>query len=220
MIDFQVILHKVYSEIGNRQERGKVATYIPELGDIDINKFGIHLVDSAKNEYSEGHSQEKFSIQSISKVLSLTMALSLVGEKLWSRVDVEPSGDPFNHLSLLEQENGIPRNPLINAGAIVVADVLVSELKNAKVEFLDFIRRIANDPSIDYNLAVAKSEKNTGFRNFAAANLLKSYGNLKNNVDEVLDFYFHQCSLEMNCAQLAETFFLFSNKSRTQPPTT
>ena len=212
MIDFQVILHKVYSEIGNRQERGKVATYIPELGDIDINKFGIHLVDSAKNEYSEGHSQEKFSIQSISKVLSLTMALSLVGEKLWSRVDVEPSGDPFNHLSLLEQENGIPRNPLINAGAIVVADVLVSELKNAKVEFLDFIRRIANDPSIDYNLAVAKSEKNTGFRNFAAANLLKSYGNLKNNVDEVLDFYFHQCSLEMNCAQLAETFFLFSNR--------
>lgn len=212
MIDFQGILHKVYSEIGNRQERGKVATYIPELGDIDINKFGIHLVDSAKNEYSEGHSQEKFSIQSISKVLSLTMALSLVGEKLWSRVDVEPSGDPFNHLSLLEQENGIPRNPLINAGAIVVADVLVSELKNAKVEFLDFIRRIANDPSIDYNLAVAKSEKNTGFRNFAAANLLKSYSNLKNNVDEVLDFYFHQCSLEMNCAQLAETFFLFSNR--------
>ena len=212
MIDFQGILHKVYSEIGNRQERGKVATYIPELGDIDINKFGIHLVDSAKNEYSEGHSQEKFSIQSISKVLSLTMALSLVGEKLWSRVDVEPSGDPFNHLSLLEQENGIPRNPLINAGAIVVADVLVSELKNAKVEFLDFIRRIANDPSIDYNPAVAKSEKNTGFRNFAAANLLKSYGNLKNNVDEVLDFYFHQCSLEMNCAQLAETFFLFSNR--------
>ena len=212
MIDFQKVLDTIHQEIGSRKERGKVAAYIPELADIDDNKFGIHLIDFNRKNYSIGDSNESFSIQSISKVLTLAMALGLVGEDLWRRVDVEPSGDPFNHLSLLEQENGIPRNPLINAGALVVADVLVSRLKNPKEEFLTFIRKISNDPSIKYDEQVALSEKNTGFRNFAAANLLKSYGNLNNDVDVVLDFYFHQCSIAMNCAQLAKTFFLFINR--------
>lgn len=212
MIDFKSVLHKIHYEIGSRNDRGAVATYIPELAKVDITKFGIHLLDKEKNGYSEGDSTTPFSIQSISKVLSLSLALSHIGEKLWKRVDVEPSGDPFNHLSLLEQENGIPRNPLINAGAIVVADVLVSVLDNPKEDFLEFIRKIANDHSIHYNEEVAKSEKVTGFRNYAAANLLKSYKNLHNDVEQVLDFYFHQCALEMTCQQLAHTFFLFSNR--------
>ncbi|WP_209403782.1 glutaminase [Pseudozobellia sp. WGM2] len=212
MIDFQTVLDTIHQEIGSRKEWGNVAAYIPELADIDNNKFGIHLIDFNRKNYSIGDSNESFSIQSISKVLTLAMALGLVGEDLWRRVDVEPSGDPFNHLSLLEQENGIPRNPLINAGALVVADVLVSRLKNPKEEFLAFIRKISNDPSIKYDEQVALSEKNTGFRNYAAANLLKSYGNLSNDVDVVLDFYFHQCSIAMNCAQLAKTFFLFINR--------
>lgn len=212
MIDFKSVLHKIHYEIGSRKDRGAVATYIPELAKVDITKFGIHLLDKDKNSYSAGNSTTPFSIQSISKVLSLSLALSHIGEKLWERVDVEPSGDPFNHLSLLELENGIPRNPLINAGAIVVADVLVSVLDNPKKDFLEFIRNIANDSSINYNEEVAKSEKATGFRNYAAANLLKSYKNLHNDVEEVLDFYFHQCALEMTCQQLARTFFLFSNR--------
>jgi len=214
MIDYQNILHTIFKSIGSETDRGTVARYIPELANIDVHKFGIQLVDNEKRSFSDGDSDEVFSIQSISKVLSLAMALSLVGEDLWKRVDVEPSGDPFNHLSLLEKENGIPRNPLINAGAIVIADILVSQLENPKQDFLKFIRNIANDQSIDFDPKVAKSEKETGFRNFAAANLLKSYGNLRNDVDFVLDFYFHQCSIQMSCAQLAKTFFLFSNRGK------
>ena len=167
-----------------------------------------------RHTFSAGNHDERFSIQSISKDLTLSMALGLIGEKLWERIDVEPSGDPFNHLSLLELENGIPRNPLINPGAIVVADILVSQLKNPKEDFLAFVRNISNDESIDYDKAVAESEKRTGFRNFAAANLLKSYGNIKNDVDLVLDFYFHQCSLSMSCAQLANTFYMFINHGK------
>ncbi|WP_424001400.1 glutaminase [Maribacter sp. IgM3_T14_3] len=214
MIDFQGVLTSINETASNEKDKGKIADYIPELAKVDVNNFGIHLIDIQQNNFSAGKSDEKFSIQSISKVLSLSMALGLIGEKVWKRVDVEPSGDPFNHLSLLELENGIPRNPLINPGAIVIADILISQLKNAKEDFLAFVRNIANDDTIAYDLDVAKSEKRTGFRNFAAANLLKSYGNLKNEVDVVLDFYFHQCSLAMSCSQLTNTFFMFMNNGK------
>ena len=214
MIDFQRILTSINEAASNEKDKGKIADYIPELAKVDVDNFGIHLIDIQQNNFSAGKSDEQFSIQSISKVLSLSMALGLIGEKVWKRVDVEPSGDPFNHLSLLELENGIPRNPLINPGAIVIADILVSQLKNPKEDFLNYVRNIANDDTIDYDIDVAQSEKRTGFRNFAAANLLKSYGNLKNDVDVVLDFYFHQCSLAMNCVQLTNTFFMFMNNGK------
>ncbi|WP_047244836.1 glutaminase [Maribacter thermophilus] len=214
MPNFQKIIESVYNETCNLPDIGKVATYIPELAEISSEKYGIHLLDIDKNEFSFGDTQERFSIQSISKVLTLSMAMSLIGKEVWQRIDVEPSGDPFNHLSLLEQENGIPRNPLINAGAIVIADILVSQLKNPKEEFLEFVRNLAGDQTIKYDEKVALSEKRTGYKNYAAANLLKSYGNLQNDVIKVLDFYFHQCSLSMNCAQLCDTFYLFINEGR------
>jgi glutaminase len=129
---------------------------------------------------------------------------------------VEPSGDPFNHLSLLEAENGIPRNPLINPGAIVVADILVTHLKNPKEDFLAFVRELVDDQSIDFDKSVAQSEKTTGYRNYATANLLKSYGNLENDVETVLDFYFHQCSIAMNCEQLTQAFYIFMNRGKCQ----
>jgi len=216
MIDFQTTLNSILKTVSQKTDKGLIASYIPELAKVDISKFGIHLVDIEKNNYSAGDAHEFFSIQSISKVLTLSMALGIVGESVWERVDVEPSGDPFNHLSLLEFENGIPRNPLINPGAIVVADILVTQLKNPKVEFLDWVQKLTNDVSITYDYEVARSEKMTGFRNFAAANLLKSYGNLKNDVDTVLDFYFHQCSLTMNCAQLTKAFYIFINHGKCQ----
>ena len=216
MINYQHILDTIATKIKNVEEKGVVAKYIPELASIDVNKFGMHLVDASLNRFSCGDSNELFSIQSISKVLSLALCLGIIDNKLWQRVSVEPSGDPFNHLSLLEFENGIPRNPLINAGAIVVADILVSHLKNPKKDFLAFLRELTNDNSIAYNEKVAKSEKDTGFRNIAAANLLKSYGNLKNDVETVLDFYFHQCSIEMNCKQLADAFYIFMNHGKCQ----
>ncbi|AIY13795.1 glutaminase [Cellulophaga baltica] len=214
MIKYPDILHNIQLEIKKVSDRGNVASYIPELSKIDPHKFGMHIIDANQNEFSVGDSEEAFSIQSISKVLSLSQAIGLIGEELWSRVDVEPSGDPFNHLSLLEQENGIPRNPLINAGAIVVADILVSKLKNPKEDFLTYIQEISGDKSINFDADVATSEKETGFRNYAAANLLKSYGNLHNDVDTVLDFYFHQCSLALNCKQLTKLFFVFMNRGK------
>ncbi|MGB3145739.1 MAG: glutaminase [Maribacter sp.] len=216
MIDFQGALQSISDTVSQKEDRGLIAAYIPELAKVDIRKFGMHLMDMDQNNFSVGDSNELFSIQSISKVLTLSMALGIVGESLWERVNVEPSGDPFNHLSLLEMENGVPRNPLINPGAIVVADILVTQLKDPKNEFLTWVRELANDQSISYDMEVAKSEKLTGFRNYAAANLLKSYGNLKNDVDTVLDFYFHQCALAMNCAQLAKTFYVFINHGKCQ----
>ena len=216
MIDYQAILEDIYNNLKLEENKGKVATYIPELSTININKFGIHLNLTDGKSYSVGNFDEAFSIQSISKVFTLTRAFSLLGNDLWKRVDVEPSGNPFNHLSLLEQENGIPRNPLINAGALVIADILVSILENPKDDFLNFVRTLANDDSICYDEKVARSERESGFRNFAAANLLKSFNNLNNSVDKVLDFYFHQCSIKMSCKQLANAFYLFANHGSCQ----
>ncbi|NNK75958.1 MAG: glutaminase [Maribacter sp.] len=216
MIDYQNIINSITTSLKRVDDRGIVASYIPELASVDVNKFGIHIVDADLNRFSSGDANELFSIQSISKVLSLSKCISIIDNDLWKRVGVEPSGDPFNHLSLLEFENGIPRNPFINAGAIVVADILVSHLKNPKEDFLAFIHELTNDPSITYNEKIARSEKDTGFRNIAAANLLKSYGNLMNDVDTVLDFYFHQCSIEMNCEQLSDAFFIFMNHGNCQ----
>ena len=212
MQNFQDVLQDIYKNVITIPDKGSVASYIPELAEFDKHNFGIHLRTLDGKEYGIGDFNKKFSIQSISKVLTLSLASSLIGEKILERVDVEPSGNPFNQLSLLERENGIPRNPLINSGAIVIADILISNLKNPKDDFLDYIRDLVDDNSIQYNLKVAQSEKLTGFKNFAAANLLKSFKNLENDVEKVLDFYFHQCSLEMNCAQLTKAFFLFANK--------
>ena len=212
MLDFQAILEGIHQDAIHASDKGVVASYIPELAHIDKNNFGIHLRTSRGETYGAGEFNKPFSIQSISKVLSLAKAMSLIGEDVWKRVDVEPSGHPFNQLALLEVENGIPRNPLINSGALVIADVLVSHLENPKADFLKFVREITNDSNIKYNEAVAISEKNTGFKNYAAANLLKSFKNLQNPVEEVLDFYFHQCALEMTCTQLTKTFFFLANK--------
>lgn len=214
MIDFQSILDALVSEAKSENDKGVVATYIPELSKVQKDKFGISLLDNKGLLHSSGDSNEIFSIQSVSKVISLSMAFSILGDNLWNRVGVEPSGDPFNHMSLLEMENGIPRNPLINAGAIVIADTLVSQFKKPKEEFLDYVRKIANDTAINYDKSVAESEKKTGFRNYAAAHLLKSFGNLHNDVDDVLDFYFHQCSLSMSCEQLVNVFYIFANRGK------
>ena len=212
--DFQSILDGIWKEAKKQKVTGEVADYIPELSNIDSSKFGMTIIDNNQNRFSIGDSKENFSVQSIAKVLALSMAMSMVGEKLWKRVGVEPSGDPFNHLSLLEMENGIPRNPLINAGAIVVCDVLVSKLEDPKSAFLEYVRDISNDQTISYDEDVAKSEKKTGFRNYAAANLIKSFGNLENDVEHVLDFYFHSCSLSMSCEQLVKVFYIFMNRGK------
>ena len=140
--------------------------------------------------------------------------MSLVGETIWERIGVEPSGNSFNSIVQLEYENGIPINPFINAGALVMADLLVSKLNDPKKDFLEFVRKISGNKNIEYNLAVAKSEKETGFMNASLVNMLKSRGNIHNKVEDVLDFYFHQCSIEMTCKDLANSFLLFANQGK------
>ena len=212
MLDFQAVLNTIHEEAIAASDKGIVASYIPELAHIDINNFGLHLRMANGKQYGVGAFNKSFSIQSISKVLALSQAIALIGESVWKRVDVEPSGHPFNQLALLEIENGIPRNPFINSGAIVIADILISNLKNPKHDFLEYVRDLTADDTIGYNKDVAHSEKITGFKNYAAANLLKSFKNLENPVEDVLDFYFHQCAIEMNCSQLSTAFFFLANK--------
>ena len=214
MLDFNTIINNIHNNLKDNVVKGVVASYIPELSKQDVNQFGIYMQHMDGRSFMVGDAEVPFSIQSISKVLSLSKAIAFENNDIWKRVDVEPSGNPFNHLSLLELENGIPRNPLINAGAIVVADILCSKFENPKTDFLQFVRDIANDQTIDYNYKVAESERKTGYNNYAAANLLKSFNNLNNNVEDVMDFYFHQCALEMTCSQLAKAFYLFANKGK------
>lgn len=213
-MNYQEILNEIGRDFQRVDFPGRVASYIPELANVSADKFGMHICCLQGGDYSMGNAAELFSIQSISKVLSLTLALLLEGDEIWKRVDVEPSGDPFNSLVQLEFENGIPRNPLINAGALVICDILISHLKNPKQDYLNFVRKLANDSTVDFNLKVAASEKEWGFRNSALTNLMKSFGNIKNDVEEVLDFYFHKCAIEMSCATLARTFLVFANSGK------
>lgn len=158
-----------------------------------------------------GDAQTKFSIQSIVKVFSLALAYRLKGEALWQRLGVEPSGGAFNSLALLEFEQGIPRNPFINAGALVIADILVSHWVNPKYILLAFVRQLASTPNIDFNLSVAASEAAHGHRNAALVQLMKSFGNIHNDPRDVLDVYFHICSIEMTCQELAQAFLVFAH---------
>lgn len=210
-MEFKRILDEINQELRSFSDQGKVASYIPALAEVNPDNFGMHICTIGGEHYGTGNHLAKFSIQSISKVLSLALAFYFEEENLWKRVGVEPSGNAFNSLLQLEYENGIPRNPLINAGALVISDILNTHLKNPKEDFISFVRKISEVPGIDYNLEVAESERQLGFRNSALANLMKSYGNIHNDIEKVLDFYFHQCSIEMSCRELAQTFLFFAN---------
>lgn len=214
-MDYQKIIDDLHREISGDDNPGEVATYIPELGGVSPNQFGVHLLTVNNESYSAGNSDTAFSIQSIAKVFSLALAYKHLGAKLWERVDVEPSGNPFNSLVQLEHDEGIPRNPMINAGAIVICDILTTILEDPKRDFLEFVRQLSGNNSIDYDRNVAASEDATGFRNAALANFIRSFGNIKNDIDVVLDFYFHLCSLSMTCKELAESFLFLANNGRT-----
>ncbi len=209
-MNYNKIFSKIIRELNKSEDLGKVATYIPELSNVDPTKFGVHLTTINLHNYQFGDAQEKFSIQSIAKVLSLVLAYKLEGEKLWERVGVEPSGTSYNSLFQLEFNLGIPRNPLINSGALVISDILVSHLKNPKDDFIAFVRSISGNPDVDYCPRIAESEKLTGHRNAALVNLMKSFGNIKNEIDVVLDFYFNLCSIEMTCSELSKTFLFLA----------
>ena len=186
-------------------DRGKVADYIPELAGVDPHKFAMAVVDGAGVIHATGDSDQPFSIQSISKVFTLTMALGIHGDAIWKRVGREPSGSAFNSIVLLEHEKGIPRNPFINAGAITIADIVLAdrEPQDAIADVLQFMRHVSGDDTIMIDQAVAKSEAQFGFKNFALANYMKASGNLSNVVEKTLRVYFHQCAIAMSARQLA-----------------
>jgi glutaminase len=211
-MDYQAILDEIYEEAKAFKGQGELATYIPELARVDPLKFGIHLTTAAGDEFCVGDSEERFSIQSISKVMSLAQVLPILGDALWERVGVEPSGNPFNSIVQLEYENGIPRNPFLNAGALVMADILISRFDDPRQVFLDFVRKLAGNPTIEYDLDVAASEGATGYVNASLINMMKSYGNIINEVDKVLEFYYHQCAIAMSCKDLSHAFMIFANE--------
>jgi glutaminase len=195
---------------------GKVADYIPALARIDPKKFGVAIVTVDGEVHTIGDAEEPFSIQSISKAFTLTLALGRIGEGLWKRVGREPSGTPFNSIVQLENEHGIPRNPFINAGAIVVADTLLSghQPKETLGEILSFVRHLADDDRVTIDADVARSEQMTGFRNAALANYMYAFGNIHNPVEKTLGVYFHQCALAMSCVQLAKAGMFLANNGR------
>ncbi len=201
----QEVLDDIADRIAGMSERGKVAQYIPELASVDLNQFGIAIAPINGPLISAGDAGTLFSIQSISKVFSLTLALQQVGATLWQRVGREPSGDPFNSIVQLEHERGIPRNPFINPGAIVVADVLLENRSadDAINDLLTLCRELSEDNSVEVDVSVADSEIRTGSRNRALAHFMQAEGNLKAPVEEVLSLYFRQCSIAMSCEQLA-----------------
>ncbi|MFT5762046.1 MAG: glutaminase [Polaribacter sp.] len=209
------LVKEVFEQIQNTEDKGEKASYIPELEKINSENFGVHISTINSKKFGIGNFREKFSIQSIAKVFSLTLAYKLLGEDLWNRLGVEPSGTSFNSLVQLENDNGVPRNPFINAGAIVISDILISHLDNPKEDLLDFIRSLSANKEINYSLKIAASEKSVGYRNVALCNFIKSFGNIKNEPNEVLDFYYDLCSLESTCEQLSDQFSFLANNGKT-----
>jgi glutaminase len=213
MRNLQPLLDDLVDSMRGRTDRGTVAHYIPQLSHIDPNKFGIAVACTDGRVFASGDADERFSIQSISKVFTLTIALGKVGDALWDRVGREPSGNRFNSIVQLEHENGKPRNPFINAGAIVVSDILLAghEPRETIGEILRFVQSLANDDSILIDPAVADGERKTGFRNIALANYMRDFENLKEAPERTLGVYFHQCAIAMSCRQLAAAGLYLAN---------
>ncbi|NWG26647.1 MAG: glutaminase [Pseudorhodoplanes sp.] len=203
--DLDRVVKDIAEDMRGRTDRGEVATYIPELARVDPRAFGIAVIDAEGRVFAGGDSETPFSIQSISKVFTLTLALGKIGDRLWRRVGREPSGSPFNSIVQLEYEKGRPRNPFINAGAIAVTDAILSghQPREALGDILRFMQFVADDSSITIDEAVAASEQRTGFRNVALANYMKSFDVLENPVPYTLGVYFHHCAIAMSCRQLA-----------------
>ncbi|AQW31152.1 glutaminase [Ralstonia syzygii subsp. celebesensis] len=210
-MDYQAILETIHRDIQPWLGKGRVADYIPELAKASATDFGMAIVTLRGEVFRVGQAETLFSIQSISKLFACTLAFQLEGESLWQRVGREPSGNAFNSLVQLEHENGIPRNPFINAGALVVTDVLCRRFVQAETAMVQFMRRLVDNPRVDYDPRVALSELEHADRNRAMAHFMRSFGNLNMPVETVIDAYCRQCALEMNCVDLARAVLFLAN---------
>ena len=206
------LLKAIFEEVKPMLGQGKVADYIPALAGVDPYQFGIAICDNEGRISSVGDADVPFSIQSISKVFNLVLAMNHYGDSMWERVGCEPSGLPFNSLVQLEYENGIPRNPFINAGALVISDMNQSRFASPHIGMRDFVRRLSNNPSVYANKDVAESEFEHRARNAAMAYLMKAYNNFENDVEDVLHNYFYNCAVEMSCVDLARATHFLANR--------
>jgi glutaminase len=209
--DYQAILERIHREIEPWRTEGRVADYIPELAKVPANSFGMAIATPAGEVFRTGQADTRFSIQSISKLFACTMAFRLLGDELWKRVGREPSGTPFNSLVQLEAERGKPRNPFINAGALVVTDVLCRRFVQAETALVEFLRRLTGEATIDYDLRIAQSELRNADRNQAMAHFIASFGNMEMPVHAVVDAYCRQCAISMSCVELAKAALFLSN---------
>ena len=209
------LLEEVVEKVRPLLGQGKVANYIPALASVDAGKLGIAVTTVDGETLGAGDYLAPFSIQSISKVFSLTLALTLYEEaEIWSRVGKEPSGHSFNSLVQVELERGKPRNPFINAGALVIADLLQSRLGAPKHRMLELVRQLSQNDKVCFDKQVADSEYQHSARNAAIAYLMKSFGNFQGDVDTVLRTYFHYCALKMNCADLSKAMLYLANRGK------
>lgn len=213
-MDFEKILEDIYLDVAPHFGEGRVASYIPELGKVAGNQFGMALCTNDGIEYVIGDSEKLISIQSISKTYTFALAYKIYGEKLWDRVGLEPSGTTFNSLVQLENEKGIPRNPFINAGALVICDMLIEALDDPLAEILDFIHDLSGNPNIVVNEKVRDSELDYGNVNYALSYFMRSFGNIKTDVASLMQLYCSQCAIEMSCVDMARSFRLFSQNGR------
>lgn len=184
---------------------GKVAEYIPELAKQDPLLLGAAVVNPEGEVHAAGAFRTRFTLQSISKLISLMVALMDHGEEgVFSKVGMEPTGDPFHSLYKLEiTEEAKPLNPMINAGAIVVSSLIRGESVEERAErVIRLVREMADNPEIDMNRDVYRSERDTADRNRALAYFLKGCGVI-DDVEETLDVYFRQCSICVDCVDLA-----------------
>ena len=211
-MDYQKVIDGIHSGLQGLWGEGRVADYIPALAKVDPKRFGIAVATLDGQEYMTGDAQVCFSIQSISKVFTLAMVTRRIGDEIWKAVGREPSGNPFNSLVQLEYEQGMPRNPFINAGALVVTDRLISLYPHPKDTIIEFVRELCANDDIYYDKEIARSERLNADRNMALAYVMKSFGNIENDVETLLDVYCHQCAISMSCTDLARAFLFLSNR--------
>jgi len=212
--DLPAILEQIHTEAQALFGQGRVASYIPALAEVPPRQFGMAVALVDGSTYSVGHAHTPFSLQSITKLFTFVLALKTVGNDLWLRVGREPSGAAFNSMVQLETEKGIPRNPFINAGALVITDILTTRYAHLDYALLGALRRLTDDPNLSWNARIARSERETAHRNMALAYFMKSYGNFVNEPELVLDNYCRQCATEMSCAQLAQATMFLANSGR------
>lgn len=207
----QGILDRIIQQAQGLYGQGKVASYIPALAQVEPHQFGMAIALVDGQSVSCGNSSTPFSIQSISKLFTFVLALKLMGEDVWRRVGREPSGAAFNSMVQLETEKGIPRNPFINAGALVITDMLTTRYAHLDIALLGALRRLSDSPDLNWDMQTAQSERDTAHRNMAMAYFMKSHGNFVNPPELVLDNYCRQCAIEMSCEQLAQATMFLAN---------